>query len=116
MKLYNTLTIKKEEFKPLKGNEVKIYTCGPTVYWFAHVGMLRSYVFADILKRVLMYNDYNVKQVINITDVSSDSAFAYFNVSPTKEKRHSALADALATAHLISRLVRLLEERNVTSR
>jgi cysteinyl-tRNA synthetase len=69
LKLYNTLTRKKEEFKPIKENEVGMYTCGPTVYWFAHVGNLRSYIFEDILKRVLRYDGYKVKHVMNITDV-----------------------------------------------
>jgi len=69
IKLYNTLTRKKEEFKPIKEGSVGLYTCGPTVYWYAHVGNLRSYVFADVLKRVLMYNGLDVKHVINVTDV-----------------------------------------------
>jgi len=69
MEMYNTLTRKKEEFKPLKKGQVKMYTCGPTVYWFAHVGNFRSYVFADVLKRVLIYNRFSVKHIINITDV-----------------------------------------------
>lgn len=70
--LYNTLSKKKEIFKPIKGNkgkEVKIYTCGPTVYWYAHAGNFRSYVFADVLKRVLQFNKYKVRHIINITDV-----------------------------------------------
>ncbi|MDO9399604.1 MAG: cysteine--tRNA ligase [bacterium] len=66
---YNTLTLKKEEFKSIKKNEVGLYTCGPTVYNFAHIGNLRAYIFEDILKRVLIYNDYKVKHVMNITDV-----------------------------------------------
>lgn len=69
IRLYNTLTRKKELFKPLKGNTVRLYTCGPTVYNYAHIGNLRSYVFADTLKRVLQYFKYSVKHVINITDV-----------------------------------------------
>jgi len=67
--LYNTLTRKKEIFKPLKKGIVRMYTCGPTVYWFQTIGNMRSYVFADILKRVLLYNGLKVKHVINITDV-----------------------------------------------
>jgi len=67
--LYNTLTREKEEFKPIKRGEVGLYTCGPTVYNFAHVGNLRTYLFEDILKRVLLYNGYKVKHVMNITDV-----------------------------------------------
>lgn len=69
IKLYNTLTRKKEEFQPLKDKKVGIYSCGPTVYWYQHIGNLRSYIFSDILKRVLIYNRYKVKQVMNITDV-----------------------------------------------
>jgi cysteinyl-tRNA synthetase len=69
IKLYNTLTRKKEIFKPLKDKEVGLYTCGPTVYWFAHIGNLRTFIFEDILKRVLEYNDFKVKHVMNITDV-----------------------------------------------
>src|SRR4030042_227264 len=76
LKLYNTLTRKKEEFKPIKKWQVGIYSCGPTVYWYQHIGNLRTYIFADVLKRVLKYNNYKVKQVMNITDVghlTSDS-------------------------------------------
>jgi len=69
LKLYNTLTRKKETFKPIKKGKVGIYTCGPTVYWFGHIGNMRSYIFADILKRVLMYNKFDVKHIINVTDV-----------------------------------------------
>jgi len=69
LKLYNTLTRKKENFQTLKDNKVHLYTCGPTVYWFAHIGNLRTYVFEDILKRTLQYNDFEVKHVMNITDV-----------------------------------------------
>lgn len=67
--LYNTLTRKKEEFKPLVHGEVGLYTCGPTVYNYAHIGNHRTYIFEDILKRVLEYNGYRVKHVMNITDV-----------------------------------------------
>ncbi|MDP2628460.1 MAG: cysteine--tRNA ligase [Nanoarchaeota archaeon] len=69
IKIYNTLSRKKEIFKPIKSGEVKIYTCGPTVYYYAHIGNFRAYVFADILRRTLEMNDYDVKQVINLTDV-----------------------------------------------
>ncbi|MCD6094315.1 cysteine--tRNA ligase [bacterium] len=69
LKLYNTLSRKKEVFKPLKDKRVGLYTCGPTVYWYAHIGNLRTYIFEDILKRVLEYNGYKVKHVMNITDV-----------------------------------------------
>mgnify|MGYP002510948381 CR=1 FL=1 len=69
LKLYNTLTRQKTEFKPLEEKEVKIYTCGPTVYSFAHIGNFRAYVFMDTLRRVLKYNGYILKHVMNITDV-----------------------------------------------
>ncbi len=70
------MTRKKEEFKPIRDGEVGIYSCGPTVYWFAHVGNLRAYIFSDTLSRVLKFNDYKVNKVINVTDVghlTSDS-------------------------------------------
>lgn len=67
--LHNTLGNKKEIFTPLKADEVSMYNCGPTVYNYAHIGNLRAYVFADILRRMFEFNGYKVKQVINITDV-----------------------------------------------
>jgi len=69
LKFYNTLGRKKQEFRSIKKGQVTMYTCGPTVYWLQHIGNMRAYVFADVLKRVLMFNDYRVKHVINITDV-----------------------------------------------
>ena len=69
LKLYNTLTRKKELFKPLKKNQVSLYSCGPTVYWYQHIGNLRTYIFSDILKRTLAYNNYKVNHVMNVTDV-----------------------------------------------
>src|SRR3989344_669428 len=69
MKIYNTLSRKKENFIPLKKGHVGIYTCGPTVYWYQHVGNLRSYIFSDILRRTLEYNGYKVNHIINVTDV-----------------------------------------------
>lgn len=69
MLLFNTLSRQKEEFKPIRDKQVGLYTCGPTVYNYAHIGNLRTYIFEDILKRVLIYNGYNVKHVMNITDV-----------------------------------------------
>jgi cysteinyl-tRNA synthetase len=69
LKLFNTLTRRKEKFLPLEKGKVKIYTCGPTVYWFAHIGNFRTFIFEDILRRVLEYNGYQVTHVMNITDV-----------------------------------------------
>ena len=76
MKIFNTLTKKVEDFVPNDPNEVKMYTCGPTVYHFAHIGNLRTYIFEDILEKTLNYVGYSVKRVMNITDVghlASDS-------------------------------------------
>ncbi len=67
--LHNTLTGKKEEFKPITPGVALMYNCGPTVYNYAHIGNLRAYVFADVLRRTLEYSGYKVKQVMNITDV-----------------------------------------------
>lgn len=67
--LYNTLTRQKEEFVSIKKSEVGLYTCGPTVYNYAHLGNLRAYLFDDFLKRTLEYNGYSVEHVMNITDV-----------------------------------------------
>ncbi len=69
MRLYNTLTKQIEEFVPHNKEEVKMYTCGPTVYNYAHIGNLRTYIFEDILEKALEYIGYNVKRVMNITDV-----------------------------------------------
>ena len=69
LKLYNTLSRKKEVFKPIKKGQVGMYSCGPTVYNYAHIGNLRNYIFNDILKRTIMYNNFKVKQVMNMTDV-----------------------------------------------
>ena len=69
IKFYNTLTRSLDEFKPLNDNIVTIYSCGPTVYDYAHIGNFRSYIFADILRRFLKYKGYKVVQVMNITDI-----------------------------------------------
>jgi len=92
LKFYNTLTRKKEIFKPLKDKRVGLYTCGPTVYWYAHLGNLRTYIFEDILKRVLEYNGYKVKQIMNITDVGhltsdADSGEDKMEIGAKREKK-----------------------------
>ncbi|MDE5549635.1 MAG: cysteine--tRNA ligase [Clostridia bacterium] len=69
MKIYNTLTRKKEEFIPIKDGKVTMYSCGPTVYSYAHIGNLRTYIFMDIFRRVLKYDGFKLKGVMNITDV-----------------------------------------------
>ena len=69
LRLYNTMTRSVDEFHPLTGGKVGLYTCGPTVYTYAHIGNLRTYVFEDILRRVLVASGYEVNHVMNVTDV-----------------------------------------------
>ena len=76
MKIYNTWTKKKEVFKPISEEQVGMYTCGPTVYHYAHIGNLRSYIMEDVLEKELRYEGYNVKRVMNITDVGHLSSDA----------------------------------------
>ncbi|MDE6550078.1 MAG: cysteine--tRNA ligase [Clostridia bacterium] len=69
LKIYNTLTRNKEDFKPIREGKVSMYSCGPTVYNYAHIGNLRTYIFMDIFRRVLRFDGYKIKGVMNITDV-----------------------------------------------
>ncbi len=69
LKIYNTLTRQKEEFKPIDEKAVRMYSCGPTVYSYAHIGNMRTYIFMDIFRRTLKYDGYKIKGVMNITDV-----------------------------------------------
>ena len=69
MNVYNSLTRRVEALRPLEGNTIRLYTCGPTVYNFAHIGNFRAYAFEDILRRVIQFNGFKVKQVMNLTDV-----------------------------------------------
>lgn len=69
IRLFNTMGRKKQAFKPLKGSTVRMYSCGPTVYDYAHIGHFRAYVFVDVLRRVLEFNNFKVDHVMNITDV-----------------------------------------------
>src|SRR5579871_6577371 len=69
MYLYNTLTRTKDEFVPIEPGRVRMYCCGPTVYNYAHIGNLRTYVFEDVLRRTLKFNGFDVRHVMNITDV-----------------------------------------------
>lgn len=91
LKLFNSLTRKKETFKPIKNKSVGIYTCGPTVYWYQHIGNLRSYFFSDTLKRVLIYNGYKIKHVMNVTDVghlTSDADEGEDKMEKAAQKEH----------------------------
>ena len=69
MKVYNSLSRRVEELKPLAGDEIRLYTCGPTVYNFAHIGNFRAYSFEDVLRRVIQFNGMKIRQVMNLTDV-----------------------------------------------
>src|SRR3954467_2334688 len=67
--LYNSLTQALEEFQPARDNTVRMYTCGPTVYNFVHIGNLRTFTFQDILRRWLRYRGFSLNHVMNVTDV-----------------------------------------------
>jgi len=69
LKFYNTLSRQKEDFSPIDKKEVRMYSCGPTVYNYPHIGNYRAYIFADLLKRVLLYEGYKVKHIMNLTDI-----------------------------------------------
>src|ERR1700751_3568949 len=69
LRFYNTLTQQGEPFSPLHGNTVRMYTCGPTVYNYVHIGNLRTFTFQDILRRWLRYRGFTLNQVMNITDI-----------------------------------------------
>ena len=69
LRFYNVLVREKQRFEPIEPGAVRIYSCGPTVYSHQHIGNMRPYVFADVLKRTLRYFGYDVRHVINITDV-----------------------------------------------
>jgi len=76
VQFYNTLTRKKEIFSPIDLKKVRMYTCGPTVYDYTHLGNLRSFVFADTLRRILKYSGFKVKQIMNVTDIGHLSSDA----------------------------------------
>ena len=93
MKIYNTLTRKVEDFVPLEEGKVKLYTCGPTVYHYAHIGNIRNYIGHDILHRTLKYLGYEVKRVMNITDVghlTSDSDSGEDKMEVARKREHKS--------------------------
>jgi len=69
IRLHNTLTRQTEEFRPIREGKASVYSCGPTVYWFAHIGNMRAFLFSDLLNRALTYDGLDVNLVMNITDV-----------------------------------------------
>ncbi len=96
MQLYNTLTRKIEDFIPWDKNQVTMYTCGPTVYHFAHIGNLRTYIMEDILEKTLNYVGFNVKRCMNITDVghlSSDADTGDDKMVKSAKKEHKSVLE-----------------------
>lgn len=96
--LYNTLGKKKEEFKPIKNSKIGIYSCGPTVYDFVHIGNLRTYIFSDVLRRVLEFNGYKVQHIVNITDIDDKTIKRSFGekislIKLTKKYEQAYLSD-----------------------
>ncbi len=86
VRFYNTLTHGVEEFKPISEGKIKLYTCGPTVYDYAHIGNFRSYVFEDLVKRYFSYLGYEIKQVMNITDIDDKTIKKANEMKTTLEK------------------------------
>ncbi|HUD08714.1 MAG TPA: class I tRNA ligase family protein, partial [Candidatus Saccharimonadales bacterium] len=107
LKLYNTLTKSKEEFLPLHKGKVSIYTCGPTVYDYIHIGNIRAYLTADILRRYLEYSGYEVRHIKNITDVGhlTDDDVAQGDTGEDK-----ILKKALAEKKTPSEITKFFEE------
>ncbi|MDE6593195.1 MAG: cysteine--tRNA ligase [Oscillospiraceae bacterium] len=96
MQLYNSLTHKKEEFIPREQGKVSMYTCGPTVYHFAHIGNLRSYIMEDVLEKYMRFSGLNVKRVMNITDVghlSSDGDTGEDKMLGGAEREHKTVME-----------------------
>ncbi len=96
MQLYNSLSHKKEEFQTHEPGKVSMYTCGPTVYHFAHIGNLRSYIMEDVLEKALRWEGYEVKRVMNITDVghlSSDADTGEDKMVKGAQREHKSVMD-----------------------
>jgi len=104
LQFYNSLTRRKEEFRPLTPPEVRMYTCGPTVYNYAHIGNFRAYIFEDLLRRYLKYKGYRVMQVMNLTDVDDktirDSRAAGISLNDFTAKYKKAFFEDLDTLRI----------------
>ena len=99
---YNTLTRSKDKFAPLAPREVTMYTCGPTVYRYVHIGNLRTWIMADLVRRVLEFNGHKVRQVINITDVGHMAEDDALTVTPGEDKMLFAAAAEKKTPEAIA--------------
>ena len=91
---YNTINKKKEEFIPINKDKITLYTCGPTVYNYAHIGNFRAYIFEDLLRRTLEYAGYNVFQVMNITDIDDKTIKRSINDGVSLEELTNKYTDA----------------------
>lgn len=104
LRLYNTLSGKVEEFRPLQGNEVRMYACGPTVYDYGHIGNFRTFVAVDILRRFLLQSGFSVRHVMNITDVDDkiirNSAQEGLSVKDYTRKFEQAFLEDSATLNI----------------
>ena len=117
MKLYNSASHTKEEFIPHEPGKVSMYTCGPTVYHFAHIGNLRSYIMEDILEKFLRYDGYEVKRVMNITDVghlSSDADTGEDKMLKGAQREHKTVMeiDTTRNKYLVNRYHITLDENH----
>ena len=104
LRFYNTLTRQKEDFQPLQPGKVRMYTCGPTVYNYAHIGNYRAYMFEDLLRRYLKYRGYQVTQVMNLTDIEDkiirDSQQAGVSLHDFTAPYKDAFFEDLRTLHI----------------
>ncbi len=104
LSFYNSLTRQTEEFKPIDDGKASLYTCGPTVYNYAHIGNYRAYVFEDLLRRTLEYCGFQVNQVMNITDVDDktirDSQRAGMSLQDFTQKYTDAFFEDLETLRI----------------
>jgi cysteinyl-tRNA synthetase len=104
LRFYNTLTRQKEDFQPLQPGKVRMYTCGPTVYNYAHIGNYRAYIFEDLLRRYLKYRGYEVTQVMNLTDIEDkiirDSQQAGVSLHNFTAPYKDAFFEDLRTLHI----------------
>ncbi len=106
LKIFNTITREKEEFKPIEEGKVGMYTCGPTVYNYAHIGNFRAYMFEDLLRRYLKYKGFQVKQIMNITDIDDktirDSQKEGLSLNVFTKKYEDAFFEDLKTLNIES--------------
>ena len=97
LKLYNSLSHTTEDFVPYTPGKVAMYTCGPTVYHFAHIGNLRTYIMEDILEKYLRFSGYDVKRVMNITDVGHLTSDADTGEDKMLKSRRSSAERSVST-------------------